>query len=211
MIPSPTLFATVPWCAATASAQQPVVRAPERLGRLLAELRALRGRADEVGEQDRGGAGVRRGRLGGHRVGSTASAPSGARTAAQLGVTGPGLRQARFNWASIRSFTAVAGTPASAAAGPARSTMTSGPGRRVVGQRGRASPCTSARVERDHVHAACGSRAPSCASVQPDREPAAARAPDRGTARPGRSRACGGCRRCARSRARARRRASSSR
>jgi len=47
--------------------QQPVVRAPQRLGRLLAELRALRGRTDEVGEEDRGGAGVRPGRLGGNR------------------------------------------------------------------------------------------------------------------------------------------------
>jgi hypothetical protein len=49
--------------------QQPVVRAPEVLRRLLAHVRALRGRADEVGEENGRGAGVRRGRLGGHPVG----------------------------------------------------------------------------------------------------------------------------------------------
>jgi len=38
--------------------QQPVVRAPEGVGHLLAEVGALRGRADELGEEDRGGAGV---------------------------------------------------------------------------------------------------------------------------------------------------------
>ena len=48
--------------------EQPVVRASQRLGRLLAELRALRRRADEVGEEDRGGGGVRIGRLRRHRL-----------------------------------------------------------------------------------------------------------------------------------------------
>ena len=55
--------------------EQPVVRAPQRLGRLLAELRALRGRADEVGEEDRRGAGGACGRLRGHRGLPTSPAP----------------------------------------------------------------------------------------------------------------------------------------
>jgi hypothetical protein len=45
--------------------EPPVVGAPEGLSRLAAELRALRSRADEAREEDRRGAGVRSGRLGG--------------------------------------------------------------------------------------------------------------------------------------------------
>ena len=57
------------------------------------------------------------------------------------------------------------------------------------------------RVERDHVPSGSGSRAPSSRASHAILSFGSA-APDRRTARPGRSRACGGCRRCARSRAR---------
>jgi hypothetical protein len=50
-------------------AEQPVMRLAVRLGALLAKLRAERRRADEVGEEDRRGPGVRSGRLGGHPSG----------------------------------------------------------------------------------------------------------------------------------------------
>ena len=88
MIPSPTLFAHRPVVSRDRLDEQAVVRGPRNLGRFLAEPRALRGRVDEVGEQDRRGAGVRRGRLGGHRWLPTSFAPSGARNAAELELTG---------------------------------------------------------------------------------------------------------------------------
>jgi hypothetical protein len=47
--------------------EQPIVRRPQRLGRLLAEPRARGRRVDQVGEEDRCGAGRAFGRLGGDR------------------------------------------------------------------------------------------------------------------------------------------------
>ena len=86
MIPSPTLFGDRPVVSRDRLGQEPVVGAPERLGRLLAEVRALRGRADEIGEEDRGGAGVRRGGLGGHRSGVYRVCPAGARQCCGTGL-----------------------------------------------------------------------------------------------------------------------------
>ena len=117
-------------------------------------------------------------------------------------------RQRPNTWSRSSALTAVASTGPSGRR-PGSLEMTSGPGGEVVR---RAAVRALARGSRraGSRPSGSGSRAPSCASRQPTLDLRERGARDRGTARPGRSPACGGCRRCGRSRARGRRRASSS-
>ena len=66
MMPSPVLLATVPRCG-DGLGQETVVCPPDALGRVLTERGALGDRVDQVGEEDRRGAGGPCGRLAGRR------------------------------------------------------------------------------------------------------------------------------------------------